>query len=172
MSDHESHKGHVDPHETLPESSGINPRPILIFLGVLTAATIVVFVVIKVMLYGFDRLDRADQGQPATYVNLPEGQRKLPPEPRLQGAPGPEGPSLLPLEDMKEYRERVDNRADSYGVDKQTGATYIPIERAKELIAGRGLPVLRDPFTEEIKKAEEVRKEVLNAEPSGGRIIK
>jgi hypothetical protein len=172
MSNHETHKGHDDPNETLPESSGINPRPILIFLGVLTAATILVFVLIKFLLYGFDRMDRATQGQPATYVGLPEGQRKLPPEPRLQGAPGPEGPSLLPLEDMKEYRERVDRRADSYGVDKQTGAPYIPIERAKELIAGRGLPVLKGPFIEEIKKAEEVRREVLNAEPSGGRIIK
>jgi len=60
------------------------------------------------------------------------GQPQLPPEPRLQ---------ISPSEDWAEMRRREQAVLDSYGwVDRSRSIVRIPIERAMELIAQRGLP--------------------------------
>jgi hypothetical protein len=62
---------------------------------------------------------------------------QLPPEPRLQGAPGHES---FGLDDMLEMRAREDRILRSYGwVDQQSGVVHIPIEEAKKLILERGM---------------------------------
>lgn len=59
--------------------------------------------------------------------------RQVPPLPQLQVAPGA---------DLNQYRTAEDARLDSYGwVDRQNGIIRIPINRAMDLIAERGLPV-------------------------------
>jgi len=164
--------GKTPPENGLPESSGINPRPILYFLGILAVSTILVFVIIYGMLRGLKELEKRNQSQPASYVGT--GGRKLPPEPRLQGAPAGEdnSPSKLPLIEMRDYREMVNKRADSYGyLNKEAGITHIPLDRAKSLIIEKGFPVLSGPYAEELKQAATVRRQVLNAEPNAGRII-
>ena len=61
---------------------------------------------------------------------------QLPPEPRLQGAPGHQASAL---EDLLEMHEREDKILGSYGwVDQQSGVVHIPIEDAKRLIVKRG----------------------------------
>ncbi|MCI0665571.1 MAG: hypothetical protein L0220_31310 [Acidobacteria bacterium] len=164
--------GETPPENGLPESSGINPRPILVFLGILAVSTILVFVIIYGMLRGLEKMDERNQGQPASLVGT--GGRKLPPEPRLQGAPAGSDDirSKLPLIEMKDYREQVNKQADSYGyLNKEAGLTHIPLDRAKTLIVERGYPVLTGPYADELKQAATVRKQVLNAEPNAGRII-
>jgi hypothetical protein len=175
MSNH-SHQDDHEPNRDLVESSGIKAKPILVFLGALAAATILVLIIIKGLQYGFRKMDEMEARQPATEVS---GQ-KLPPEPRLQGAPEPVPdkageirPSQLPLDDLKTYRERVNRLAAEYDwVDKQGGIARIPIERAKELIAEKGLPSLSDTAIKQVQSAEVVRQEVYNSDSSGGRIIK
>ena len=170
------HDNH-DKNQELVESSGINAKPILIFMGALAVATAMVFVIIKGMEYGFKKVDELDPKQPATQM---AGIQKLPPEPRLQGAPEPNPdnpgqirPSLLPLDDMKTYRERIDKEAADYQwVDKQGGVARIPIERAKEMIAEKGLPSLSDTAIKQIQSAENVRREIYNSDSSAGRRIK
>jgi hypothetical protein len=145
----------------------------LTFLIVLGVATAIVFIIIKGVLFAFDKMGTTDKVQPSTA--LPEGLvRKLPPEPRLQGAPGLNNiPSLLPLDEMKEYRKLVDEKAESYGwVTKESGIAHIPIDRAKDLIVERGLPAISGTLAEEIQKAETTRKRVLVAGSNAGRIIK
>ncbi|MBZ5537900.1 MAG: hypothetical protein LAO31_18245 [Acidobacteriia bacterium] len=59
--------------------------------------------------------------------------RQVPPLPQLQVSPGA---------DLNEFRAVEDSRLDSYGwVDRQTGIIRIPIDRAMDLVAERGLPV-------------------------------
>ena len=71
-----------------------------------------------------------------------EGEERLPPEPRLQLAPGHQ---IHPLDDLKRLRADEDALLHSYGwVDRNAGIVHIPIERAKELLVRRGLPVLPD----------------------------
>jgi len=60
---------------------------------------------------------------------------EVPPEPRLQ--------LNAPL-DLKRLREQEDAVLNSYGwIDKSNGTVRIPIERAIDLLAQRGLPPLK-----------------------------
>ena len=170
MSEHNEHHHH-DHQE--PESSSIKAKPVLAFLGVLAVATAFVFVLIWGLLWALDKRREADTTPPASRVELPDGQRKLPPEPRLQGAPAPEGPSLLPLDDWKVYKEMTDRQVASYGwVDKTTGVARIPVERAKELVAEQGLPLLSEKSISDIERAESTRREVYAADSSAGRLLR
>lgn len=169
MSEHNDHQ-----HDHLePESSTIKAKPVLAFLGILGVATGFVMVLIWGLLWALDKRRDADQTPPATRVELPEGQRKLPPEPRLQGAPAPEGPSLLPLDDWIVYKQMVDKQVASYSwIDKSTGLARIPVERAKELVAEQGLPMLSEKMVQDIEKAEAARLAVYGADSSAGRLLR
>lgn len=146
-------------------------------MAVLFIATTFVFVVVKGLDWAFQKLDGASPAQTATDV---QAGRQIPPEPVLQGAPGQGStatknvPTTLPLEAMQVLREETTKKLGSYGwVDKPGGVAHIPIDRAKDIIAERGLPALPSPtITEEVQTAEIVRKEVLNAGPSGGQMLK
>src|SRR5262249_40656088 len=170
-----------DPHgheSERVESSALQPRPVLLFLVILFVATTFVFVIVKGMDWGFRKLDESTQPQAATQVKTEE--RKLPPEPMLQGAPGKGSTATkdertdLPLDEMGRVRKETTEKLNSYGwVDKSGGVARIPIDRAKEMLAEKGLPALQSAtISDELQKAETVRKEVLNAESSAGRIIK
>jgi hypothetical protein len=175
---------HNDPNEQnlQPEDSGIKAKPVLTFIIVLAVATAFVFVLVKGLIYAFNKVDAQNQGQPSTLVQLPKGQTKLPPEPRLQGAPAPDPenketgrqPSLLPLDEMKAYNRQINEKAASYGwVSKDAGVAHIPIERAKELIVEKGLPVVKtETLVSEVQKAENLRKQAMNADSNAGRTIK
>ena len=170
MSEKHDHPSH---DHLKPESSSIQAKPVYVFLGALAAASAFVFVLIYGLLWALDRQREADQTPPATRVALPEGTKKYPPEPRLQGAPAPEGPSLLPLDDWVDYKKKMDAAAASYAwVDENAGIARIPLERAKEIVAQEGLPLLSETARQEIELAESTRLKVLGAEANGGRIIR
>jgi hypothetical protein len=174
MSDHNPHHEH-DPHAPdhgQVESSAVSPKPVLLFLAVLFISTAFVFFVVKGMDWGFRKLDEQNQGQFATEVKT-QG-RKLPPEPLLQGAPGKEDkPTDLPLQAMDNLRKSTNEKLNSYGwVDKPGGVAHLPIDRAKAMIAEKGLPTLPSPtISEEMQKAETVRQEVGVAGSNAGRVI-
>lgn len=181
MSDHNPYPGH-DPHDPehgQVESSALSPKPILLFLAVLFIATTFVFFVVKGLDWAFRKLDQANQGQVATEVETPG--RKLPPSPMplLQGAPGQgstatiDKPTDLPLEEMEKVRKSTNKEIISYGwVDKSGGIARIPIDRAKAIIAEKGLPALPSPtISEEVQQAETVRKEISVAGSNAGRMI-
>ena len=170
MSEKHDHQSH---DHLKPESSSIQAKPVYIFLGVLAVASAFVFVLIYGLLWALDRQREADQTPPATRVTMPEGMKKYPPEPRLQGAPAPEGPSLLPLDDWVDYKKKMDAAATSYAwVDENSGIARVPLERAKEIVAQEGLPLLSETAQQQIELAEATRLKVLGAEASGGRIIR
>lgn len=163
----------------LVEGAGIQARPVLMFLIILGVATAFVFFIVMGMEYALERMNRSDQGPAATEVQIPEGQRKLPPEPRLQGAPGQGStrdinlPSALPLDEMREYRARINEQANEYSwVRKEEGLARIPIEAAKEMIVKQGLPQLPQDKIDELSRAETARKAVLSADSSAGRTLK
>lgn len=64
----------------------------------------------------------------------------LPPEPRLQRSPS---------DDLKAMRTATDWQLNHYGwVDKQRGIVSLPIERAMQIIAQRGIPPEKGPAHE------------------------
>lgn len=175
MSDHKPHHGH-DPHDSehgQVETAAVSPKPVLLFLAVLFIATAFVFFVVKGLDFGFRKLDESNKEQKATEVEA-QG-RKLPPEPLLQGAPGKDDkPTDLPLDAMENLRKDWDKKLTSYGWESKSGGiVHIPINRAKEMMADKGLPALPSAaLSEDVQRAEAVRKEVLNAGSSAGRMIK
>jgi hypothetical protein len=181
MSDYNPHHGHDqhDPDHGQVESSSLSPKPVLLLLAVLFIATAFVFFVVKGMEWGFRKLDQSKPEQTATEVKSQD--RKLPPSPMplLQGAPGRDStvtsdkPTDLPLEAMENLRKETDKKLNSYGWQEGApGIAHIPIDRAKEMIAEKGLPMLSSPtISEEMQKAERVRREVGVAGSNAGRVI-
>lgn len=174
------HDNNQDHGNQLVEGSGIKAKPILVFLAVLGLATASVFVIIKGLEFGFKKMDELNPVQPATSL---ESGRKLPPAPRLQGAPEPDPDkpndpsavkeSLLPLDEMKVYRKQINELAKGYGwVDQNAGVARIPIQTAKDLVTETGLPKLSDAMIAEFESAEKARKQVMNSAASAGRGIK
>ena len=181
MSDHNPHHGH-DPHDpdtVRSKAARCRRNRSCCFWPSCSSATTFVFFVVKGLDWGFKNLDEANQGQVATEVETED--RKLPPSPMplLQGAPGRDStatkdkPTVLPLEDMERVRKETNEKLSSYGwVDKPGGVARIPIDRAKAMIAEKGLPALPSPtISEEVQKAETVRKEIGVAGSNAGRMI-
>lgn len=70
----------------------------------------------------------AERPVPPLAATLPE----LPPEPRLQ---------VVPAADLTSVRVREDSILTTYGwIDRKSGLVRIPIDRAIEVLAERGLP--------------------------------
>ncbi len=170
---------HDDHNQNLhPEGSGIKAQPIMTFLIILAISTAAVFFIVKGLLWGFAKMDERNPPTPATLVNAPNN-RKLPPEPLLQGAPGPgstdtkDVATQLPLDEMKTYKAQVEAKAAGFGwVNKEAGVAHISIERAKEIVAEKGLPLRPESAITELERAAAMRKVTLNADSSGGKVIK
>src|ERR1700723_3740293 len=85
----------------------------------------------------FQYLLHREGGVPASRIESPaQDARQLPPEPRLEETP---------MTDLQEMRAAEDQVLHSYGwSDQQNGIVRLPIDRAMELIAQRGLPVRKE----------------------------
>src|SRR5262245_42293525 len=121
---------------TLHEPNTINIPSVVMFLVALAAAVVVVALLMRGLLRYFDARKAQEAPPPSP---LAPGVR-VPPEPRLQGAPGSVS---SPAEDIRRFREREDQMLNSYGwIDQQSGIIHIPIEQAKKMIEQKGLPAM------------------------------
>ncbi|MDZ7360586.1 MAG: hypothetical protein ONB46_07645 [candidate division KSB1 bacterium] len=107
---------------------------------------IVAAVVLVLMLWLQNFL--AAQNQRVTPPASPlAAQRQAPPAPRLQ---------VAPARDLHDIRMLEDSVLHSYGwVVRDSGVVRIPIERAMELIAQRGLPVRQSKMEDRKPKMED-----------------
>jgi hypothetical protein len=118
------------------EPNRVGVAGVVMFFVALSAAIVVVFLLLRGLLLYFDAR-KAEEAPPAPPLSA--GAR-LPPQPRLQGAPGSE---RSPAEDIRRFREQEDQLLGGYGwVDEPNGVIRIPIEQAKRMIEEKGLPVM------------------------------
>jgi hypothetical protein len=83
------------------------------------------------LLFGYFA-EREAQGQAARTTLVPTEKHPLPAEPRLQATP---------VLDLNEFRAQEEAALRGYGwVDRKAGKVRIPIDRAVDLVAERGLP--------------------------------
>ena len=109
------------------ETSDVDPKPVIWF-GVALAA--MVAVTIAAMAWMFDYLAAREDRLDASGSPLADT-RERPAAPPLQ---------VTPSSDLTQMRAREEALLNSYGwVDRQEGLVRIPIERAMEILAGRGL---------------------------------
>lgn len=115
-------------HPTSPNGAGheqseVDVRLIIASLAFLAVTTFLVFLLVVGIFryfYGVDRVGEA-QRQPV-----------IPPEPRIE---------VAPYEQLQQLRAKEDHILNSYAwVNKQTGVVRVPIDRAIDLLAAKGLP--------------------------------
>jgi hypothetical protein len=117
--------GHSDRHY---ESYTLNIRPLLMGGAALVILSIVSFVLIDEL---FDYFN-ARQPRREAPVSPLLAERQPPPEPHLQ---------ITPHDDLGKLRATENKVLNSYGwVNREAGIVRIPIKRAIELLAARGLP--------------------------------
>jgi hypothetical protein len=121
---------HSDPHGTGHEERDVSLRPLVWgFAGLV--ALIVVSVVLMRVLLGYLAVREAENSPPANPLAQSFG-RQVPPEPRLQ---------TDPLQDLRALHAEEDAVLNTYGwVDRKAGVVRIPVQRALDLLAQRGLP--------------------------------
>jgi hypothetical protein len=138
----ESHAAkHHSPEEhpttgLLHEISTVQVKPIVLFAIILAVTALATFATVKILLdymnFNFTRTDA-----PISPLAQPD---PLPPTPRLEVAPG---------QDLRELRARTDGILKQYHwVNKDLGVVGIPIDRAIELLAQRGLPAREEAKSE------------------------
>jgi hypothetical protein len=87
----------------------------------------------------------AERPVPPLAATLPE----VPPEPRLQ---------VTPAADLATVREREDAILNNYGwIDRKSGLVRIPIDRAIEVLAERGLPARPEAGVDTGRRAQAQR---------------
>ncbi len=104
--------------------------------GLSMAALIVIFLFGLWGVFEFLKNRVAEMGKPESASAMVNSQ-KLPPEPRLQ---------QHPAQDMRDWRATEDKLMHQYAwIDPDKGVVRIPVDRAMDLIAQRGLPVATYP---------------------------
>lgn len=142
MSNKHSHEEDVDVSgivnpETHHEEKDINPAPVYKFFLWLTVGTALTYVLAYYIVKPAKERNAGIGNGPTAHVERPAADR-LPPEPRLQLAPGH---GMHPLEEIRRYKDSVYQILHSYAyIDKKAGTVRMPIDVAKEIIVSRGLP--------------------------------
>ena len=119
-----------------PPSGDENVRGILRFGFWMIVAAVVIYAVLWGMFNYFDR--QAAAADPAQNPLLAGEKRPVSPVARF---PQPQLQSNAAAE-LEKARAREDERLSSYGwVDREAGVVHMPIERAVQMVAERGVPV-------------------------------
>ncbi|HWO42747.1 MAG TPA: hypothetical protein VNO43_13185 [Candidatus Eisenbacteria bacterium] len=131
MSEHD----HVPPRdnpEVAHERSDVNIQLVLVFGGALLAVALVV----HIALYGLLEYYNRGAGRAPAAASAPAPLDEPPPEPRLQ---------VAPRADLARMRAAEEKELETYGwVDRDKQVVRIPIDRAMQLLAERGLPARKD----------------------------
>ncbi len=101
----------------------VSVRLIVVSLGFLAIGTFLVFLLVGGIFRYFYDTDKTGEAQ---------RQPVIPPEPRIE---------VAPYEQLQRMRAKEDHVLNSYAwVDKSTGVGRVPIDRAIDLLAAKGLP--------------------------------
>ena len=105
------------------------------FAGVVLVGAVWAVVVVLYPIFGFWAQHRASVSPPPSPLAAQRNQ--LPPAPLLQ---------VRPKVDLQELRARDESELHKYGwADRQHGVVTIPIDRAMQLLAQRGIPPQKAP---------------------------
>ena len=131
--------------EVSHEHSDVNVRGILMFGAALLAVAVIIHLFIWWLFDYFTvRATQADRSFPATVAR--PAREPAPPEPRLQ---------VSPSDDLREMHAAEDVILNNYGWENQSaGIVRIPIDRALQVMAERGLPVQPQTTDSEERKQE------------------
>jgi hypothetical protein len=148
---------HIRNIDVTHELSDVNTRGIMTFIGGLTVMTILVYLLMWGMFRVLSAQETKKEADPSPMAMT--GKDRLPPEPRLQGAPGfgdelekeagmKEGENLAappkpkdPLWEIRVLREHWESTLKNGAKDQSGKLVVLPIEDAKKELLKQGLPV-------------------------------
>lgn len=135
--DHTPDVHHIHNVDVAHEDSDVNVRAILWFvlgLGIMTAVS---FALMGGLYKFFEARELSAEGDPPPLVL--QGDERLPPEPRLQLAPGH---PTHPLDELKELRAKEIEALTTYGIkDEALGTVRLPISEAQKKFLESNPPV-------------------------------
>lgn len=132
---------HIQNEDVAHEESDVNVRGILWFVVGLAILTAVSFGLMRGLFILFEK--QAEWSEPAAAPLARKGKDLLPPEPRLQLAPGHE---IHPLEELKELRKKDKEELSTYGeAEPGSGAVRLPIKVAEQKFLASNPPVRQQP---------------------------
>ena len=160
---------HIKNIDVTHEVSDVNVPALLKFVGALTLMTIAVYFLMW-GLFRFFNTQVTQQEPPPGPLALTE-QEKLPPEPRLQGAPGfgedlaksagdsgqqkPDQPKD-PLWEIRVLRQQWGHQLSTGATDSSGKPVGIPIEEAMKKVLEQGLPSRSQPGSEQEFPEQEI----------------
>jgi len=122
------------------EHQDLNPRSVYGFLGALAGGVIVVAVLLSGLYYSMDTYERKHQPSQSPLVQQTQADTREVSPSEINTFPQPRLEKNERLE-INGFLLREEQVLDSYGwVDQKAGVVRIPVERAMQLIAQRGLP--------------------------------
>jgi hypothetical protein len=122
------HSDSARPEETGYELSDLNPGYVGLF-GIGLAVVLVIAVVVTSLLIHYKTVQHARRDTPIPHLAR---ERESMPGMRLQ---------VDPQDELRQMRAAEDATLNSYGwVDKDAGIVRIPVDRAMEILAKKGLP--------------------------------
>ena len=118
-------------HEVRAEPAGVDSRIVVGFGVVLVILTIVSMALMAAIFRGLDRGAEKRDAASVAAAGLQRREGGIPPAPRLL---------VYEPRHWKDFRDAEMERLSTYGwMDRSTGAVHVPIERAMDLIAVRGV---------------------------------
>jgi len=124
------------PPDARHEPLDINTRPLKIAALIFVIAMVVIFLALWLL---FNRYEKTATHPDRKLVNSQVRNAATPtaPEPRIQGVPSFHG--NVPRVDMEQLRHDSDQRLHSYGKSDEPGFVRIPIDRAMQILAEKGI---------------------------------
>ena len=139
---------HIRNVEVTHESSDVNVRAVLTFIVVLTVSTIAVALGVQVLFSFFNKQEAKSEPKPGPMA-LKKGER-LPPEPRLQSAPGfqiklENGQTVslektIPQAEYRVLRQQWEENLKTGLKDQSGNVVGMPIDAAIDKVVSEGLP--------------------------------
>ena len=167
---------HIQNPDVAHEHTDVRVGAIAWFVFGLFVFGVVVCVLMLVLFNIFDR--REERAERPTSPLARTGDERLPPEPRLQAAPGfrAEGQNLEkkePQAEMKVVRQKWDEQLNTYDwIDQSAGTVRIPIEQAKKLMVKRAAEKARSaPPQSPQQDGQKTEGQALPAASSSGQVM-
>jgi hypothetical protein len=121
-------------HGVRAEPDVVSAKLVVGFALLLTLTAVGAGAIVAALFWHFDRLAQRHDAAIVVESGLQRQEAAAPPMPRLQ---------VYPVRHWTDFQTAERERLESYGwMDRSTGAVHIPIERAIDLVAERGVAPL------------------------------
>ena len=121
-------------HGVAAEPDVVPAKLVVGFAILLTITAVVAGAIVAALFWHLDRVAQKNDAAIVIESGLQRQEAVLPPAPRLQ---------VYPVRHWTDFQTAERERLESYGwMDRTTGAVHVPIERAIDLVAERGVAPL------------------------------